>query len=388
LSNPGSGKIALVANTAWSIYNFRLGVIRAMIQRGLEVIAIAPRDDYADKLTAEGVTYVPLSMKAHSTTGFADLKTWLELYRIYRSHRPVLAIHYTIKMNIYGSLACKWLGIRSISVVTGLGRTFQLSSFTQILINRLYRAATDSNQEVWVLNTEDRERLIQEDICRRERIFVLPSEGVNTHKFIGTNPKKEGRIFRFLFAGRLLRDKGIIDYVTAARSLVRNYPDVRCEVVGFVNPEDNMSISLDDISTWQDEGAINYLGSHEDIRPFIGRADCIVYPSFYQEGISRILLEAASMSRPIITTDQVGCRDVVRDKYNGFLIPIKSVDSLEQAMRKMMGLSQSDRTVMGHLGRKLAVEKYDEDKIIQIYFDRLLADFIVKDVPREHPKSQ
>jgi len=359
-----------------------------MIRRGLEVIAIAPRDDYADKLTAEGVTYVPLTMKAHGTSGLADMKTWRQLYRIYKSHRPDLAIHYTIKMNIYGSLACHWLGIGSVSVVTGLGRTFQLSSLTQTLVNRLYRAATKSNQEVWVLNSEDRDRLVYEGICSHEKIFVLPSEGVNTRKFIGSNPKKEGRIFRFLFAGRLLRDKGIIDYVSAARKLQRNYPDVRCEVVGFVNPEDSMSVSLDDISTWQDEGTINYLGSHEDIRPFIERADCIVYPSFYQEGISRILLEAASMSRPIITTDQVGCRDVVIDKYNGFLIPTKSVDNLVRAMKRMLVLSPSDRTVMGRLGRKVAVDKYDEDKIIQIYFDRLLADFIVKDVPREHPKSQ
>lgn len=359
-----------------------------MIRRGLEVIAIAPRDDYADKLTAEGVTYVPLIMKAHGTSGIADLKTWQQLYRIYKAHRPDLAIHYTIKMNIYGSLACKWLGIRSISVVTGLGRTFQLSSFTQILINRLYKAATESNQEVWVLNTEDRDRLVKEHICSREKIFVLPSEGVNTRKFIGSNPKKEGRIFRFLFAGRLLHDKGIIDYVAAARKLLLTYPDVRCEVVGFVNPEDSMSVSLDDISTWQDEGAINYLGSHEDIRPFIERADCIVYPSFYQEGISRILMEAASMSRPIITTDQVGCRDVVMHKYNGFLIPTKSVDSLVRAMKKMMAISQSDRNVMGRLGRKLAVEKYDEDIIIQIYFNRLLTDFLVQDVFKEHPRSQ
>ena len=369
-------KVALVANTAWSIYNFRLGVMRAMLDKGIEVIAIAPRDDYADKLTAAGVTYISLNLKAHSTSPFTDMKTWYHLYQIYKDQRPDLVLHYTIKMNIYGSIACSWLGLTSISVVTGLGRTFQLSKYTQLLINRLYQQATKANQEVWVLNTEDKKRLAKEGIVESEKIFLLPSEGVNTRRFIGSEPKPNKKIFRFLYAGRLLHDKGILAYIEAARHMVQAGYKVRCEVVGFVNPEDSMSVSLNDLHKWQDEGIINYLGSHEDVRPFIDRADCIVYPSYYQEGVSRILLEAASMSRPIITTDQVGCRDVVQHDKNGFLIRPQSLEELISAMIKMMSLSHQDRIIMGHRGRLLVKELYDEEKIIKVYFDRLISDLI------------
>ena len=153
--------------------------------------------------------------------------------------------------------------------MTGLGRTFQLSKYTQLLINRLYQQATKANQEVWVLNTEDKKRLVKEGIVESEKIFLLPSEGVNTRRFIGSEPKPNKKIFRFLYAGRLLHDKGILAYIEAARHMVQAGYKVRCEVVGFVNPEDSMSVSLNDLHKWQDEGIINYLGSHEDVRPFI-----------------------------------------------------------------------------------------------------------------------
>jgi len=377
LDKSSSKTVALVANTSWSLYNFRLGVIRAMLKRGIEVIAIAPRDDYSDKLTAEGVTYVPISMRAHGTSPLSDLRTWRQLLSVYKSYRPDLVIHYTIKMNIYGSLVCRWLGIKSVSVVTGLGRTFQLSRWTQPIINQLYRAATKGNHEVWVLNAEDKERLVQEKIVASEKIYLLPSEGVNTRKFIGSESKPNKQIFRFLYAGRLLHDKGILEFVKAAKELSKTDYKVKCEVVGFVNPEDSMSVSLKDLQQWQKEGYINYLGSHEDIRPFIDKADCVVYPSYYQEGISRILLEAASMSRPIITTDQVGCRDVIIKNKTGLLIPTKSLDHLVKAMVTMMDMPPEDRTIMGHLGRKLVKEKYEEDRVIEIYFERLLSDLII-----------
>lgn len=347
-----------------------------MISRGIQVIAIAPRDDYADKLTAEGVSYVPLKLKAHSTSPLNDLSSWIQLYRIYRKIRPHLVIHYTIKMNIYGSIACRWLGIKSISVVTGLGRTFQLSSWTQPWINRLYRYATSGNLEVWTLNHEDKDRLIEEGIAHEEDLFVLPSEGVNTHKFVGSIPSPHKKVFRFLYAGRLLRDKGIIEFVSAAKTLKKTCDNVLCEVVGFVNPEDKMSVRLSEIEQWQKLGYINYLGSHEDIRPFINRSDCVVYPSFYQEGVSRILLEAASMSRPIITTDQVGCRDVVIHDKTGIIIPPRATMKLVEAMKNMAESSYEDRLIMGYNARQYIGEKFSEEDIIEIYFDRLLSKLV------------
>lgn len=373
-----SQSIALVANTSWSIYNFRLGVIKALISAGHKVYAVAPRDDYSDKLTAAGVTYLPIKIKAHSTSPFEDLKTFFRLRSLYKKYRFDLVIHYTIKMNLYGALAARLLRVKNISVVTGLGRTFQFSGITQYLIKSLYKLSCIASSDLWFLNQEDRNRFVSEGLTNKRDTFILPSEGVNTKRFTGTPQYSEHKIItRFLFAGRLLKDKGILEFVEAAKQLTALEKKVKFEVVGFVNPHNSMSVTLADLEAWQNKGWINYLGSHEDIRPFINRADCIVFPSYYQEGVSRILLEAASMSRPIITTDHVGCRDVVDHMTNGILIPIKSVDHLVEACRLFLNLPAEERLQMSFNGRKMVKKHFDERRIIDIYFSRIFK-------PKEH----
>lgn len=367
-----SQSIALVANTSWSIYNFRLGIIKALISSGHKVYAIAPRDDYSDKLTAAGVTYIPIKIKAHSTSPVEDLKTVFRLRSIYRRYRFDLVIHYTIKMNLYGALVARLLLIKNISVVTGLGRTFQFSGITQYLIKSVYKLSCLACSDLWFLNIEDRDRFVEEGLTKQKETFILPSEGVNTKRFTGTPQyNKNGIITRFLFAGRLLKDKGILEFVEAAKQLSVLEKKVKFEVVGFVNPNNSMSVTLADLEDWQKKGWINYLGSHEDVRPFINRADCVVFPSYYQEGVSRILLEAASMSRPIITTDHVGCRDVVDHMKNGMLIPIKSVDRLVEVCRLFLNLPIEERLQMGFNGREMVKNRFDERRIIDIYFSRI-----------------
>lgn len=364
--------IALVANTSWSIYNFRLGLIQALIAKGHHVYAIAPRDDYSDKLTASGVTYIPLLMKAYSTSPIEDAKTAFLLYSIYKKRQFDHIFHYTIKANIYGSIAARLAGSPSVSIVTGLGRTFQFKGIGQFLIKQLYRIGAKSTDEVWFLNKEDQKRFIDEGIVKESKTYLLPSEGVNTTKFVAAAKKTfSGGIIRFLFAGRLLRDKGILEFVEAARQIGRNRKKIKFEIVGFVNPKNSQSVSLNDLERWQKEGIINYLGSHEDIRPFIKRADCVVFPSYYQEGISRILLEAASMSRPIITTDQVGCRDVVLDGHNGWIVPQRSIPALVEAIENFLYLSTEEKHLIGSNGRALVKNRFDERIIISCYFAKL-----------------
>ncbi len=389
LENSGQS-IALVANTSWSIYNFRLGIIKALISAGHKVYAVAPHDDYSDKLTAAGATYIPLTLRAHSTSPIEDFKTLTKLSIIYKRYHFDLVIHYTIKMNLYGSLAARLLGIKSISVITGLGRTFQFSGLTQYLIKSLYKVSCKASNELWFLNNDDKERFIHEGLVHREKTFILPSEGVNTSRFVGSpNDKRNKKITRFLFAGRLLKDKGILEFIQAAEQLGSIGKGIKFEVVGFVNPHNSMSVSLSDLEQWQNKGLINYLGSHEDIRPFINRADCIVFPSYYQEGVSRILLEAASMSRPIITTDHVGCREVVDHMHNGILIPKRSVDRLTDAMRLFLDLPIEERLLMGHRGRVKIKTRYDERKVIDIYFDKIFKSTVIEasDAPRKHKKQ-
>lgn len=365
--------IALVSNTSWSLYNFRLGLIRALIDQGIQVYAIAPRDDYSDKLTAAGATYIPIDLDAYATSAKEGLGDIAQFYKLYKEHQFDIVLHYTIKANIYGSIAARLAGCRSIAIVTGLGRTFQFKGMSQSILKMMYRVGLKCSHQVWFLNKEDRQKFLAESFTRIDKTFILPSEGVNTRKF-NAEPKdiQQNGIVRFLFAGRLLKDKGILEYVEAARQLLKTHNKIRFEVVGFVNPNNNMSVTLDDIEGWQKEGTINYLGSHEDIRPYIQRADCLVFPSYYQEGVSRILLEAASMSRPIITTDNVGCRDVVEDKVNGLLVEPRSFKAVVGAIEEFLSMENADRRAMGISGRSTIKARYDERIIIHKYFQKLL----------------
>lgn len=365
--------IALVSNTSWSLYNFRLGLIRAFLDQGIQVYAIAPRDDYSDKLTAAGATYIPIALDAYATSVKEGLRDITQFYKLYKAHKFDIVIHYTIKANIYGSIAAKLAGCRSIAVVTGLGRTFQFKGMSQSILKLMYRVGLKCSSQVWFLNKEDRQKFLAESFTRIDKTFILPSEGVNTRKF-NAAPKEtqHNGVVRFLFAGRLLKDKGILEYVEAARVLTKTHQKIKFEVVGFVNPNNQMSVTLDNVEQWQKEGVINYLGSHEDIRPYILRSDCIVFPSYYQEGVSRILLEAASMSRPIITTNNVGCRDVVEDKENGLLVEPRSVEEVIRAIEEFLCMDMEARRAMGINGRRSVKARFDERIIIDQYFHKLL----------------
>lgn len=342
--------------------------MKSFITQGHKVYAIAPWDEYSDKLIAKGVIFVPLKMNPYSTSVFQNIKLTASIFRIYTKYRFGYIFHYTIKLNIFGALVANFLRIPNISVVTGLGRTFEFSQMIQPLINRLYRHANKHVAFVWFLNESDKARFISEGLVSEQKAKLLPSEGVNTQRFRGAPlTLKTKRITRFLFAGRLLKNKGLLEYVSAAKILHNKHQGLKFEIAGFINPQNENSIQLEEITAWQKEGYINYLGSREDIRPFINQADCLVHPTFYNEGISRILLEAASMSRPIITTDRPGCREVVRDDFNGYLVYDHSIEELVEKIEKFLDLEPDERRLMGLRGRKHIKKHFDEEYVIKAY---------------------
>jgi len=343
-------------------------VIKSFLNAGHTVYAIAPRDAYTEKLLANKVKFINIPLNNYSTNPLKDLRLLVELIRIYRKHKFDKVFHYTIKPNIYGSLAASITGLSSISITTGLGKTFSFKNWiVQKGILQLYKISLAKVDEVWTLNQSNYNTLIEAGLTTKEKSYLLPSEGINTQKFRPSQKNRDGKIFRFLFAGRLLRDKGIYDYVQAARIIKRYHSNVKLEILGFLDSNNANAVQLEELSQWQDEGIINYLGSTEDVRPYIDRADCIVLPSYYQEGISRILLEAASMATPIITTDHVGCRDVVINDHNGYLIPPHDITNLTQRMGYLLQLPSSKLKSLGTNGRDLVKNQYDERMIINIY---------------------
>src|SRR6202171_219253 len=298
-------RIALVCNTAWAIYTYRRGLLRMLIERGVEVSVIAPRDRTFAPLEEMGCRCVELPVASKGTNPRDDLKTLAALYREYRSTRPHIVFHYTIKPNIYGSIAAKLAGVPSVAVTTGLGYVFIQKSRAALVAKKLYRFAFRFPREVWFLNRDDQAAFIdQRLLAHPERARLMNGEGVDLDHFALT-PLPEKSRFNFVLIGRLLWDKGVGEYVEAARRLRAKYPHARFQLLGPVGVDNPSAITLDEVKAWQREGVIEYLGEAHDVRPHIANADCVVLPS-YREGVPRTLMEASAMGRPIVAADVPG----------------------------------------------------------------------------------
>ncbi len=363
-------KVVLVGNTAWSMYNFRLGLIKALVKQGIKVIIFAPKDDYSDKLVATGCEVHDLKLNNYSLNPFHDIATFIQLIKLYKEVRPDFSFHYTVKPNIYGTLAATYCGIPSIAITTGLGHLFK-NKFITYISTILYRLAGKFSKEIWFLNKEDMNLFFEKRIVSIKKSFLLHSEGVNTSYFAPVESDKNEDKIIFLYAGRILKDKGIEILVEATRKLKENYNNFEVQILGFIDENNPNGITKRQIEEWESAELIKYMGETDDVRTFIANSDCIAFPSFYKEGVSRILLEAASMAKPIITTDWVGCREVVEDGVNGFLCKVKDVKSLGEKLEKFINLNEKERLIMGRNGRKKVLREFEEQKIIYHYFNTL-----------------
>ena len=344
-----------------------MGLIRRLREEGYHISVIAPKDSFTSKLVSEGIDYHEINMHNYGTNPFSEVKLIYRFYRLYKKINPDLIFHYTVKPNIYGTIAAGLCRKPSIIVTTGLGHLFQFSNFLVRWITLfLYRIAAMITKEVWFLNDNDRDIFTYKRIVRKSKTRILKSEGINTDWF---QPKKDKKFYidRFLFAGRLIWEKGVDEYIQAAHILKSQYPRIKFELVGFIDQSNPQSVPYDYINQWQKKRVIKYLGETTDIRPYLEKATCLVFPSYYREGVSRVLMEAASMETPIITTDNVGCRDIVDHGRNGLIVEAQNVDSLVEAMKSFIEMNDQDKLIMGKLGRKKMVEHYDESNIIRQY---------------------
>ncbi|VXC32917.1 Glycosyl transferase group 1 [Burkholderia sp. 8Y] len=359
-------RIALVCNTAWAIYTYRRGVLRMLTERGAEVTIIAPRDRTFEPLIEMGCRCVELPVASKGTNPREDVKTMRALYREYRATRPHLVFHYTIKPNIYGSLAAMLARVPSIAVTTGLGYVFIQKSRTAQIAKRLYRFAFRFPREVWFLNRDDHQAFVDGNLLAHpDRARRLHGEGVDLDDFsLVPLPRRED--FVFILIGRLLWDKGVAEYVEAARRLRRRYPHARFQLLGPVGVDNPSAISRTDVETWERENIVEYLGEANDVRPLIAAADCVVLPS-YREGVPRTLMEASAMGRPIVATDVPGCREVVEHGVTGLLCEVKSADSLAVQLERMLTLPIEQREAMAQRGREKVAREFDEKNVVERY---------------------
>jgi glycosyltransferase involved in cell wall biosynthesis len=362
-------KIAICINTAWNIVNFRAGLIAALRRNGHEVIAIAPPDAHAQALAALVDRYIPLEMDNRGTSPVRDALLFFRFVRLLRALRPDAFLGYTIKPNVYGSLAARLLGIAVVNNVSGLGATFIRAGFLNAVVRRLYTLAFKRSHRVFFQNQDDRDLFVSGGLVASRLTQLLPGSGIDLQRFRPL-PPPENRRFRFLLTARLLWDKGVGEYVDAARQLKTRFPDTEFCLLGFCDVKNPAAISREQVRAWEEEGVIRYLGETDQVIDEIAKADCVVLPS-YREGMPRSLLEAAACARPVIATDVPGCREVVEPGRTGLLCQVKRAADLALKMEQMLRLSPQERDRMGACGRQRAEQKFDEKIVIGRYLDVL-----------------
>ncbi|WP_126285312.1 glycosyltransferase family 4 protein [Burkholderia stagnalis] len=359
-------RIMLVCNTAWAIYTYRHGLIRMLVARGAEVIVAAPHDRTVPLLEQMGCRYVPLAVASKGTSPREDLGTLAALYRHYRALAPDLVFHYTIKPNIYGSVAAWLARVPSVAVTTGLGYVFIQKSRAASVAKRLYRFAFRFPCEVWFLNRDDLATFTDERLLAHPgRARLLHGEGVDLEQFAPV-PLPAGDAPVFILIGRLLWDKGVREYVDAARAVRAQHPRARFQLLGPLGVDNPSAIGRADVDAWVREGVVEYLGEAHDVRPHIAAADCVVLPS-YREGVPRTLMEASAMGRPIVATDVPGCRDVVADGETGLLCAARDSASLAARLVQMIELGPAGRDAMGARGRRKVAAEFDEQAVVERY---------------------
>ncbi len=367
--------IAIVINTSWNIFNFRLGLLQALKNQGYKIIAIAPRDDYSQKLQSMGFEYHHISMNNKGTNPVQDLKLLVAFYKLYKKLKPDVILQYTIKPNIYGTIAAKLAGCQTINNISGLGTVFLNDHFSSKLARFMYRCSLRFANRVFFQNPHDRQLFIEHKLITESKTDLLPGSGINVDKY---KPSKrahqQGSSCIFLLVARMIRDKGVIEFVEAAGHLLNEGTDQVVEfwLLGDLYPGNPTAISADQLEQWQQDGVVKYLGHVDDVAAVIHKADCVVLPS-YREGLSRVLLEAAAMAKPIITTDTPGCKDVVDHGLNGYLCAVKSSQDLALMMREFLLLEEQQRLKMGRNGRLKIERQFDEKIVIDKYSSAIRA---------------
>jgi glycosyltransferase involved in cell wall biosynthesis len=378
VSNFKMKQILFISNTSFSISNFRSGILKRLLADGYKVITVGPSDIYSANLAAMGCEVIDIPMAAKGVNPREDLLLLGQLRRLYKIIKPDFIFHYTIKPNIYGSLAARLAGIPSIAVTTGLGYTFINDNWVARVARRLYKVAFLSPKEVWFLNEDDRQTFLRHRLVAPDRAVLLHGEGINTTFFSPQPvPVSDGKT-RFLLVARMLWDKGVGEYVEAARQVRKLHPNAVFQLLGECGVPNPSEVSRKQMAEWERECVIEYLGATTDVRPYIAQADCLVLPS-YREGIPRTLLEAAAMGKPLIASDAPGCRDVVIDGETGWLCPIKDASALADCMVQLLSMHVADRQAMGLAGRRFIVENFDEQKVVSHYLATLARYGLVKD---------
>ena len=363
--------IAIVVNAAWNIYNYRLGLAKALIKNGFNVITIAPNDEFVREIEEIGCKFIELkNLRRKGKNPIRDVQLVYELKQIYNKENIKLALHYTIKPIIFGTISASLLKIKSINTLTGLGYSFQSNNILNFIASRLYKFSLNKSSRVLFQNIDDKKMFLDKNLVKETKVGVVNGSGINTDYFKSKIDIENNKTFELLFIGRLLKDKGIFELIDSCRELYKKHKKLVLNIVGEIDNDNPASISQKQLSVLEGYPWIKYHGIVKDTRSYIDNCHVVILPS-YREGVPRVLLEGMAMSKPIITTDVPGCKETIINNQNGFLVPVKDSKVLSEAIEKMIQLNKKDRIKMGEKGREIVLELFDEKIIIKNYLDEI-----------------
>ncbi|MBY8089239.1 glycosyltransferase family 4 protein [Vibrio fluvialis] len=361
--------IVITSNTSWYLYNFRKNTILSLINNGYQVVTIAPKDEYSNKLSELGAKFIHVDIDQGGTNPIKDIKTIINFFKIYSSVKPSVVLNFTPKNNIYSTLAAKLCKAKVINNIAGLGMVFINESLTAKLARLLYKVSQRKSDKIFFQNEDDRKLFLDNRLADKSITDRLPGSGVDLTRFT-LQPAADDGVVRFLLIARMLYDKGIGHYVEAARSLKSKHGgSVEFQLLGFVGVNNPTAITEAEMQAWVDEGIVNYLGVSDNVEEDIAKVDCMVLPSFYREGVPKSLLEAGAMGKPIVTTDNVGCRETVDDGINGYLCELRSTESLIDKLELMIQMTHEQRLEMGRQSRLKIEREFDEQIVINKYLN-------------------
>lgn len=362
-------KIAFVTNTCWNVFNFREGLVKFLIDRGDEVISLAPWDEYAKEIEKWGVKFIETPLDQTGTNPIKDLAYLRRIKNIFSAERPDVALCFTIKSNIYASLAGKMTSVPTICNVSGLGTVFLVKGFFGKIAIWLYRFAFRYSSHIFFQNSDDKELFRSNVAIDEGRIGVLPGSGIDLSKFNYSETKISAPT-QFLMIARVIEEKGVREYAEAARLLMQESEDVVFTLIGALDESHSRSVPKEEVEAWVSKGHIKYYPHSNDITSLLDDAEVVILPS-YREGTPRTLLEAAAKGRALLTSDVPGCREVVKDGQNGFLFKVKSAESIAEKAREYLSLSVEEKLALGRSSRKIAEETFDENLVIGAYVDAI-----------------
>ena len=366
--------IALLTNNDDDVYCFRKELIEEIIQQGYDMLISCPDGPKFELLKNLKFIHDKSDIDRRGTNPLADFALLRHYYKLFKQYRPAVVLTYTAKPNVYGSIAAHFLHIPVINNVTGFGSVLNMTGLKRRIIESLFKFAYTRSSCIMFQNSTNMKLAIDCGMVKGD-YRLIPGSGVETDRFpLIEYPKggngREGEPIVFNYIGRILKDKGVNDYIEVASRIKEDYPNTEFNMLGFIEPtEAELYEPL--LESLTRKGTINYRGSQKDVRPFIARAHAIIHPSTYGEGMSNVLLENASSGRFLITTDNPGCKETVEDGVSGFIYKGGDVDALESSVRRFLEIPNRQREAMGRCGRERMKKEFSRSIVIKEYLNKI-----------------